>query len=611
MKACRSKIRNNADFLWRLACLTLAAMTDKDQGLIAKLPTGWIAVLLLLLLPICVAAQNQPELIITGDASDEVADNIRALINLEGYECQPPKAQYGLIRRQILKHGREGLQAMGYYDGDLNLSADTSGECATVTLEVRTGPPVILTRADIQLNGEARDDPAFQKLVSDPQLHLNERLQHDRYTRLKRNLQQALINRGYMEGSLSQHELRVDTESRTASITLVVDSGPRYRFGKVEVSGSELDPDLINAYIQFQEGQPYDSKRVLETQQAYLGAGYFSAARIQKGSADPQTRQVPISITLNDSHRWSLLTGLGFSTDTGPRIRLGVENRRVNRQGHRFRAETQLSEVEQGAGASYQIPLSDPLRERLDLHTSYINEDTDSNTNERWMTGADYIVEMNNKWVSTVSLEYLRETWQIADDVDQAELVMPGYQLSRIKANDPVYPTFGWRLSGKVRVAHQGLSSTSSFVQFAPNGKLVVPFIGGRMLARVDLGYTEIDDVTSLPASLRYFAGGDSSIRGFGYESLGPEDDNGEVIGGRHLATGSLEFDHPITEKWHFAVFSDAGNAFNDINDFELRHSAGAGIRWRSPLGPIRLDIARAVDEDREWRIHLSMGPDL
>ncbi|WP_237440407.1 autotransporter assembly complex family protein [Alcanivorax sp. DP30] len=575
-----------------------------------QLPTGWIAVLLLLL-PLSLLAREAPELIISGDANEAVTGNIHALINLEGYPCQPPKAQYGLIRRQILKHGNEALQAMGYYDGELSFSADTTGDCATVTLDVRTGPPVILVSADIRLHGEAADDPAFQKLAKDHQLHIGQRLQHDRYSRLKRSLQQNLINRGYVEGSLSRHELTVDTVRREATIVLVVDSGPRYHFGKVEVNGSDLAPGLVNAYIQFQEGQPFDSKRVLETQQAYLGAGYFSAARIQKGTADPATREIPVSITLSDNHRWSLLTGIGFSTDTGPRIRLGIENRRVNRQGHRFRAETQLSEVEQGAGASYQIPLSDPLRERLDLHTSYINEDTDSNTNERWSTGADYIVEMDNKWVSTLSLEYLRETWQIADEVDQAELVIPGYQLSRIKANDPIYPTFGWRLSGKIKGAHQGLSSTASFLQFTPSAKLVFPVVGGRVLTRVDLGYTEINDVTELPASLRFFAGGDSSIRGFGYESLGPEDANGEVIGGRHMATGSLEYDHPITAKWHFAVFTDAGNAFNDIEDYELRHSAGAGIRWRSPLGPIRLDLARAVDEHRAWRIHLSMGPDL
>ena len=132
-------------------------------------------------------------------------------------------------------------------------------------------------------------------------------------------------------------------------------------------------------------------------------------------------------------------------------------------------------------------------------------------------------------------------------------------------------------------------------MQLTSGGKILFPLLGGRVLMRTDLGYTEVNDVTELPASIRFFAGGDSSVRGFAYESLGPEDSNGEVIGGRHLATGSLEYDHPLTEKWHLAAFTDAGNAFNDFDAFEPRHSAGIGIRWRSPLGPIRLDIARAL----------------
>lgn len=567
--------------------------------------------MLLMLFPALAFAKDTPNLHITGNASEAVANNIQALVDLSRYPCRPPRAQYGLIRRQIIANSTDALQAMGYYDSQLSLSADENGDCVSVTLDVNTGPPVILKHVQVEITGDAAQDPAFTKLVEQAQLATGQRLQHDRYSNLKKSLQQHLISRGYVHGELTTHTLKVDTKAHRASITLHVDSGPRYHFGEITVSGSVLNPSLVNAYVSFQEGEPYDSGRMLETQQSFLGAGYFSAVRVEKGEPNDTTRRIPVSIALTDNNRWSLLTGVGVSTDTGPRVRLGVENRRVNKAGHRFRAETELSEVQQGAGASYQIPLKDPLHERLDLHTSFVNENTDSNENERWSTGADYIVELENRWVATTSLEFLRETYQIADQVDQAELLIPGFQLSRVKADDPVYPTFGWRLNTAVRFADQNLSSTASFLQLTSGGKILFPLLGGRVLMRTDLGYTEVNDVTELPASIRFFAGGDSSVRGFAYESLGPEDSNGEVIGGRHLATGSLEYDHPLTEKWHLAVFTDAGNAFNDFDAFEPRHSAGIGIRWRSPLGPIRLDIARAVDEHRDWRLHLSMGPDL
>ena len=500
---------------------------------------------------------------------------------------------------------------MGYYESTLSLQTDQQDGCARVTLDVNTGPAVILQRADIRISGDAANDPAFNQLVATAQLAIGQRLQHDQYTSLKKNLQQQLISRGYVQGQLTRNQLSVDTRKRQATITLHMDSGPRYDFGAITLTGSELRDKLVDAYVSFHEGEPFDSKQLLETQQAFLGAGYFSAVRVQKGTPDDDSRTIPVSINLTDNNRWSLLAGVGASTDTGPRVRLGVENRRVNRAGHRFRAETEVSQVQQGAGASYQIPLKDPQRERLDFHTSYVNEVTDSKDNERWTTGADYIVELQNRWVTTTSLTYLRETYEIAGEVDQAELIIPGFQLSRVKANDPIYPSFGWRLSSKIRFANRNLSSTASFLQLTGSGKLLFPLLGGRVLMRGDLGYTEVTDVRELPASIRFFAGGDSSVRGFAYESLGPRADNGDVIGGRHLATGSLEYDHPITEKWHLAVFTDGGNAFNNVNDFEIRRSAGFGIRWRSPLGPIRLDLARAVDEHRDWRVHLSMGPDL
>ncbi|MBP20750.1 MAG: hypothetical protein CL547_00175 [Alcanivorax sp.] len=581
------------------------------QDLRAPQQTTWLATLLLMLLAMPAFADDAPQLRITGNASDAVSDNIRALVDLSRYPCEPPTAQYGLIRRQILANSQQALQAMGYYESTLSLSTDREDGCVRVTLDVDTGPAVILQRADIRIGGDAANDPVFNQLVANAQLAIGQRLQHDQYTALKKNLQQHLISRGYVQGRLTRHRLSVDTRKRLATMTLHVDSGPRYDFGAITITGSELKDKLVNAYLGFTQGEPFNSKQLLETQQAFLGAGYFSAVRVQKGTPDDSTRTIPVSITLTDNNRWSLLAGVGASTDTGPRVRLGVENRRVNRAGHRFRAETEVSQVQQGAGASYQIPLKDPQRERLDFHTSYVNEVTDSKDNERWTTGADYIVELQNRWVTTTSLTYLRETYEIAEELDQAELIIPGFQLSRVKANDPIYPSFGWRLSSKIRFANRNLSSTASFVQLTGNGKILFPLLGGRVLVRGDLGYTEVTDVRELPASIRFFAGGDSSVRGFAYESLGPRADNGEVIGGRHLATGSLEYDHPITEKWHLAVFTDGGNAFNDFDDFEIRRSAGFGIRWRSPLGPIRLDLARAVDEQREWRLHLSMGPDL
>src|SRR5690606_9543527 len=119
---------------------------------------------------------------------------------------------------------------------------------------------------------------------------------------------------------------------------------------------------------------------------------------------------------------------------------------------------------------------------------------------------------------------------------------------------------------------------------------------------------TRIDEFSELPASLRFFAGGDQSVRGYRYNSLGPTDASGEVIGGRKLLVGSLEYEHRIRGGWSAAVFYDAGNALEDYGD-SLARGAGFGVRWLSPIGQVRIDLASALSEDgNPWRLHLNIG---
>ena len=168
------------------------------QDLRAQQQTTWFLTLFLMLLAVPAFADDAPQLRITGNASDAVNSNIRALVNLSRYPCEPPTAQFGLIRRQILANSQQALQAMGYYESTLSLQTDQQDGCARVTLDVNTGPAVILQRADIRISGDAANDPAFNQLVATAQLAIGQRLQHDQYTSLKKNLQQQLISRGYV-----------------------------------------------------------------------------------------------------------------------------------------------------------------------------------------------------------------------------------------------------------------------------------------------------------------------------------------------------------------------------------------------------------------------------
>lgn len=572
--------------------------------------------LMLCLLPLTARADNQPTLVLTGNPPNDVAANLHALVDPGRYSCHPGPAQKALIRRQVDDNSRQALQALGYYQPVLVQHWKDAGKdhCFELTLDVNPGQATRIEKLDIQLHGDARQDPAFQHVIDQARLAPGERLRQNRYETLKRNLQQLLINHGYAQGRLTAHRLQVNRDRHTATVVLHVDSGPRYRFGSVTLTGNpELKKSLLRGYLRFHSGEPFSNEKLLATQQAYLGANYFSAVQVERGKPDTEHHTIDVVLRFSPRHEWALRAGIGISTDTGPRLRLGVENRRLNSAGHTARAETELSSVRQGVGASYQIPLSDPVNEKLDLHTSYLKEQTDTSNSESLSLGADYIIRTQSGWVVTPSIEYLHEIYQVADQTDQADLVIPGFQLTRVKADDRVHPQFGWRLGFKVRAASQAVLSSTTFVQYDTWGKLIlpVPVIGGRLITRGEAGLTQVPSVRDLPASLRFFAGGDSSVRGFAYESLGPTNDQGDVIGGRNLLVSSVEYDHPISESWSLAVFSDAGNAFNDFNNYDIVRSAGFGVRWNSPLGPVRVDLARGLSAGQSWRLHLSMGPDL
>jgi len=279
------------------------------------------------------------------------------------------------------------------------------------------------------------------------------------------------------------------------------------------------------------------------------------------------------------------MAGVGVSTDTGPRLRLGYENRYLNQQGHRWRADSQISALNRAISSSYEIPFRDPVQDRLMFSSGYQYENNESAESEQFRLGASLISGFFSGWVLTRSLDYERENFTVGDQTETSELVMPGVQLQKIRSSHPVYPRRGWKLGIGVRGTHPSISTTPAFLQSRLWMKGIIASGPARLLARLEAG--------------------------FEYQTLGPIDADGKVTGGRSLLVGSIETDFAMSRKWHPAVFVDAGNAFNDADSANIRVSAGAGIRWRSPLGPIRIDLARPIDADRNWRLHLSMGPDL
>lgn len=541
----------------------------------------------------------------------DVKNNIRAHIDFSNEKCELPAWRQRGLLRSTEQNSRNALKALGYYQPEVATRFEKTDQCWQITANVILNEPVLIEEVDIQVLGPAAGDKAFSKVLSHPELVIGERLEHSHYEKTKSSLVQLAADRGYFLSTLTTHRLEVDVPERKAYIRLILTSGPRYYFRSIDFQQNTLNQDLAERFITFKPGMAYESRHLINYQQALSGSGYYTNVRVDS-EPNHESQTVDVTSSADPRPRHGYLAGIGYSTDVGPRLRLGYENRRANRRGHRYNTELETSEVRTELSFNYEIPLGDPKRQRVSLGTSYLKEKTSTSDSERYRAGIAYIKELPSGWVATPFLDFEREYYTIGQQTDRTDLVMPGFDFSRSRGNHPIYPTRGWRLNNRIRVASDNMASSVSFVQLTAYGKVIQPLLAkGRIMARVDVGTTLTDEVTTLPSSVRFFAGGDHSVRGYGYRRLGPKDNNGDVIGGRHKLTGSLEYDYLFAPSWAGAIFIDGGNAYDTLNDFEALYGYGVGVRWRSPIGPIRLDIARPSDKREAFRIHVSMGPDL
>jgi translocation and assembly module TamA len=257
------------------------------------------------------------------------------------------------------------------------------------------------------------------------------------------------------------------------------------------------------------------------------------------------------------------------------------------------------------------VPVLNPRTDQIIYNIGQVNEKTDVSDSTVRTIGTN-LNRNRGPWRESLFINYQVEEFVVGSDRGESTLLMPGVNWTRSWGNDIITSFDGIRFDIGLRGAREDFLSDVSFVQLH-GGVKAINRLGqrNRLITRGRIATTWTKDFQQLPSSVRFFAGGAQSVRGFSYQSLGPKDNTGEVIGGNHLMVGSIEFEHSLNHKWAAAMFYDVGNAMDSFAD-KLERGAGLGIRWRSPVGPVRLDLATAMSrDDRPWRLHISIGPDL
>jgi translocation and assembly module TamA len=574
-------------------------------------PACALALVLLLGLPMQSAqATRISELRIQG-VEDDLLDNLRGRLSIAQHPLAEPlsDARLEYLLEQVPTEARRALEPFGYYDAEVAVDSRRRGDAVRITLRVDPGLPIMVRARQIAIEGPAGSDRPLQKLITDFQPASGQVFDHRVYEDSKRSVQRGLLQRGYFDAQLDHARVEVTRAEHAADIELAWTSGPRARFGELRVLGSQVDPALIESRAELDTGAPYDQAELLAMHQRLLELDYFAAIDLQpqlaEASGDPPV--VPIELTVTPAKRSVYRAGVSYGSDNGAGIRLGFDRRYVNQRGHKIASELELGQRRSTFGAQYRVPAF-----------------------ERWPgwwaagvvakreTGGAVETDLAGFLVSR-SFELFDDPWVLEGHVQRERfedqyttLVFPALRVERKRMDEPLYPRAGYGLSALLRAGSQAIGSDVDFVQALAQLRWVRGLgESQRLLLRGEIGRTWGNELQRLPPSLRFYAGGDRSVRGYGYQELGPRDAEDRVIGGRNLLVGSAEVEHMFNERWGAAVFVDAGNAFSGT-DFDPAVGVGVGLRWRSPVGPVRLDIGHGLDGPRRsFRLHLTIGPQL
>lgn len=513
----------------------------------------------------------------------------------------------------------KSLQALGYYRPDIDVEIDRERPQWQMTIQVDPGQPVRIGEFEVRIDGAAGSDPAFDRLLADPGIASGEVLHHGNYEKLRNRLLSLAQQRGYFDAAISHSRVAVNATAGTADIALHLDSGPRFEFGNLRFDETLVSANLLAALRTFQTGEPYDRDQLRTFQQQLQRTGYFSAVLVEPVRTEAAAGRIPIDVSLHPAKRHSIDAGIGYSTDTEGRLSLAWRTPRLNRFGHSQQTRLVYSAINPSGRLNYTIPLTHPLDDLLQLWARLEQNEFGDQDSEQREVGGRRERRLDN-WLTGVSLRALEESWKQLDTDNREEYLLFGGSLSRRFQRGPlVDPSRGLSQLYTLEVASRELGSAVELVRATALLRYVVsPLPRHRLVSRAELGIAEVlgGDRRDLAPSLNFFAGGNQSIRGFGYQSIGNEIEvqrsdgrtQNLVLGGDRLAVMSLEYQYYVTDTWRGALFADGGDAFDEGN-FDWNYGVGVGVHYLSPVGAIRLEVARDLSEDDPtWRLHLNIG---
>lgn len=515
---------------------------------------------------------------------------------------------------------KDALEAYGYYSARWTERSEKGAQGKyLIIFSITLGRPILVRQIDLKSAGAGHDLTALQKLFTQFPLQKKDILDQIAYEEWKGKVLSFLHTRGYARADYSRHEIRMDRDQFWADIYLWLNTGPRFRFGDITITGAEHYPRwFVQRYLSFKAGDWYSPKALAVTQSNLRNADRFSDISVTSDLDKAKNDAIPVTVDLKSMSAQHLKIGAGYSTNIGPNAAVIYDNYNAFDQAQHVRVSILAAQLNRNASVTYSWPVGARLGSEYIAQASYQNQNlTAYNSNEVLASaGRQWSLRNENSLSKSATIEALvnseQADYNVAGQFNNSFYIYPSIQYSMQDFRDILRPIAGYTLTARVEGASKVWGSDANFVRFSAQGewhkRLSQNWVVG---THAKLGAMWLTGpISELPPNLRFFAGGQNSLPGYAYQSQGPLAVDGAVEGGRLLAVGGFDIQRFVTKDWAVVAFYDVGNAFNSWSSFHALQDVGLGVRWYSPVGPIRFDLAHPLvaPQTPAVRIAFSVG---
>ncbi len=579
-------------------CLLMAGCSSSDDELIEKQAS-------VVTDPVSFSVRG-----ISGELSSNVLNTLNAL---------PPisKKRVFVFGRELREKTEQALRAFGYYHPkiEIKLPDRKNDQARTVELEIDAGKPLFIRYCTVLVLGEGSRYKIFHELPERSGLRSYSRLNHGAYEDLKKELQDTALSMGFFDAKMVSARILVHQAQNMADVELIYDTGRRYQFGAIRPYDQNTEKLLKPAagLMIIDEGRPYSAALLNEYIASLNKTNYYRSVDIVPQVKDAVDYKVPIDARLERKSNNLMRLGAGFSTDEGPRVLFEWDKPLLNESGHSLSTQAQISQLTQDAQIVYKIPRRDPNLDYYYINVAQTHTDFNDTLSDRSHLSFHYVANRTGVWRRDYSLRAEYEDYEQGSEVGYAWNLMPALMLSRRESSGGFDPKRGYSINFEVLGASSAISDYTFARAMGTFRGVISPTANTRLVMRLQQGALIGPAAQAVPPSLRFFAGGDQSIRGYGYMDEAPRNSGG-LKGGRYLTTGSLEYQFPCgIANSRLALFVDAGMATDSYSDYQddLLFGPGFGYRYVSPYGTVRVDLGFGVDKDpTDVRLHFAFGPE-